>query len=152
MKLRPISPHHHGWVVSILDKKSIDFLWKRIEEGTKGIVIDAKPRLAGNISTSSSITDDEDGYFLNIENCSISLLVLIIFFILFSFKKRIFFIPNELSSFTSLIFLSPTFRSLAIWPDSRLFGLILFAMSIYYFLKFIIFRITFRRKKNTKNY
>ena len=65
MKLRPISPHHHGWVESILDKKSIDFLWKRIEEGTKGIVIDAKPRLAGNISTSSSITDDEDGYFLN---------------------------------------------------------------------------------------
>ncbi len=35
-----------------------------------------------------------------------------------------------------LIFLSPTFRSLAIWPDSRLLGLILFVTSIYYFLKF----------------
>ena len=34
---------------------------------------------------------------------------------------------------TSLIFLSPTFRSLAIWPDSRLLGLILFTLSVYYF-------------------
>jgi len=44
-------------------------------------------------------------------------------------KKILFF-------FVSLIFLSPTFRSLAIWPDSRLFGLILFTLSIYYFLQF----------------
>ena len=35
-----------------------------------------------------------------------------------------------------LIFLSPTFRTLAIWPDSRLLGLTLFTLSIYYFLKF----------------
>ena len=35
-----------------------------------------------------------------------------------------------------LIFLSPTFRSLAIWPDSRLMGLTLFTLSIYHFLKF----------------
>ncbi len=44
-------------------------------------------------------------------------------------KKILFFL-------SSLVFLSPTFRSLAIWPDSRLLGLILFVMSIYYFLKF----------------
>ena len=44
-------------------------------------------------------------------------------------KKILFFL-------SSLIFLSPTFRSLAIWPDSRLFGLILFVISIFYFLKF----------------
>ena len=44
-------------------------------------------------------------------------------------KKILFFL-------SSLIFLSPTFRSLAIWPDSRLLGLILFTLSIYYFLKF----------------
>ena len=37
---------------------------------------------------------------------------------------------------TSLIFISPTFRSLSIWPDSRLFGLLFFTLSIYYFLKF----------------
>ena len=44
-------------------------------------------------------------------------------------KKILFFL-------TSLVFLSPTFRSLAIWPDSRLLGLILFTLSIYYFLKY----------------
>ena len=44
-------------------------------------------------------------------------------------KKVLFFL-------SSLIFISPTFRSLAIWPDSRLLGLILFTLSIYYFLKF----------------
>jgi len=32
--------------------------------------------------------------------------------------------------------LSPTFRSLSIWPDSRLLGLILFTLGVYYFLKF----------------
>ena len=37
---------------------------------------------------------------------------------------------------TGLIFLSPTFRSLAIWPDSRILGLTLFTLSILYFLKF----------------
>ena len=44
-------------------------------------------------------------------------------------RKVLFFL-------SSLIFLSPTFRSLAIWPDSRLLGLTLFTLSIYYFLKF----------------
>ena len=37
---------------------------------------------------------------------------------------------------SSLIFLSPTFRTLAIWPDSRLLGLVFFTLSIYYFLRF----------------
>ena len=36
----------------------------------------------------------------------------------------------------SLIFISPTFRSLAIWPDSRILGLTFFTIGIYYFLKF----------------
>ncbi|MFL2895861.1 MAG: hypothetical protein ACJZ4E_02750 [Candidatus Pelagibacter sp.] len=39
---------------------------------------------------------------------------------------------------SALIFISPTFRSLSIWPDSRLFGLMFFTMSIFYFLKFDI--------------
>ena len=37
---------------------------------------------------------------------------------------------------SSLIFLSPTFRSLSIWPDSRLLGLTFFTLSIYFYLKF----------------
>ena len=36
------------------------------------------------------------------------------------------------------IFLSPSFRSLAIWPDSRIPGLIFFTLSIYFFLKFLL--------------
>ena len=36
-----------------------------------------------------------------------------------------------------VIFLSPTYRSLSIWPDSRLPGLIFFTLSVYYFLKFL---------------
>ena len=35
---------------------------------------------------------------------------------------------------SGLIFLSPTFRSLSIWPDSRIWGLLFFSFSIYYFL------------------
>lgn len=36
----------------------------------------------------------------------------------------------------SLIFLSPTFRSLSIWPDSRILGILFFTIGIYFFLKF----------------
>ena len=43
---------------------------------------------------------------------------------------------NILLFFISLIFLSPTFRSLSIWPDSRIIGLTFFLISIFYFLKF----------------
>ena len=39
---------------------------------------------------------------------------------------------------SGLIFLSPTFRSLSIWPDSRILGLTFFLFSIYFFLKFEI--------------
>ena len=34
------------------------------------------------------------------------------------------------------LFLSPTFRSLSIWPSSRIIGLIFFVMSIYEFLRY----------------
>jgi len=34
------------------------------------------------------------------------------------------------------LFLSPTFRSLSIWPSTRIIGLIFFVMSIYEFLKY----------------
>ena len=37
---------------------------------------------------------------------------------------------------TGLIFLSPTFRTLAIWPDSRMLGLTFFIISVFFFLKF----------------
>jgi hypothetical protein len=43
---------------------------------------------------------------------------------------------NYLFLLSLIFFLSPTFRSLAIWPDSRLPGLIFFVLTIYFFLKF----------------
>tara|TARA_E500000178_G_scaffold342803_1_gene388575 strand:+ start:848 stop:2113 length:1266 start_codon:yes stop_codon:yes gene_type:complete len=72
---------------------------------------------------------------IRIIHLHLSLLLPIVFFQCLkirylNYDKRILFF------LTSLIFLSPTFRSLAIWPDSRLLGLILFSISIYHFLKF----------------
>ncbi len=43
---------------------------------------------------------------------------------------------NNLILFSGIIFLSPSFWSLSIWPDSRIFGLLFFCLSIFYFLKF----------------
>ena len=69
-------------------------------------------------------------------NLNISLLL-----ILFFYKCLILKFDSVEKSFLFLvsltIFLSPTFRSLAIWPSSRLIGLIFFVISIYEFLKFL---------------
>jgi len=43
---------------------------------------------------------------------------------------------NYLIALSLILFLSPTFRSLSIWPDSRLPGLTFFVLTIYFFLKF----------------
>ena len=51
------------------------------------------------------------------------------------FKKKFINVNNNyLVLLSCLIFLSPTFRSTAIWPDSRAWGLIFICLSIYYFL------------------
>ncbi len=39
--------------------------------------------------------------------------------------------------FSSIILLSPTVRSLSIWPDSHFYGLIFFLVAIYFFLIFL---------------
>ena len=44
---------------------------------------------------------------------------------------------STLQILSFIIFLSPTFRSLSIWPDSRLPGLIFFTYSVFFFLKFL---------------
>ena len=66
---------------------------------------------------------------------NISLLLIYFFYkcLLFKFFK----VDKNILIILSLsIYLSPTFRSLAIWPDSRIIGLIFFTISIYEFLKF----------------
>lgn len=71
------------------------------------------------------------------------LILLFIFFFL-SLKTKFSFLSNKyIIVITSVIFLSPTIRSLAIWPDSRLLGLVFFVASIFFFLKFQ------KEKKNT---
>ena len=71
--------------------------------------------------------------FLHLHFCLI--LILLFYFCL---KLRFQNIDKSTLQLLSMfIFLSPTFRSLAIWPDSRLPGLIIFILSIYFFLKFL---------------
>ena len=69
-------------------------------------------------------------------NLNISLLLILFFYkcLILKFDN----VDKGLLFLLSLsIFLSPTFRSLAIWPSSRLIGLIFFVVSIYEFLKFL---------------
>ena len=69
-------------------------------------------------------------------NLNISLLLILFFYkcLIIKFDK----VEKSLLFLLSLsIFLSPTFRSLAIWPSTRLIGLIFFVVSIYEFLKFL---------------
>ena len=70
--------------------------------------------------------------FLSVNFC---LLLPIIFYksILIKFEN---INKNYVLLLSGLILLSPSFWSLSIWPDSRIFGLLFFCLSILYFLKF----------------
>ena len=76
-----------------------------------------------------------DDNLIRLLHLHLSLLLPLIFYLILvkKFGKEKKWIYTIL---VSLIFLSPTFRTLAIWPDSRLFGLIFFSISILYYLKF----------------
>lgn len=65
----------------------------------------------------------------------ISLTLPFIFFLILKEKFK-FKYGNFYHLLVGLIFLSPTFRTLSIWPDSRLIGLIFFSLSILFYLKF----------------
>ena len=63
--------------------------------------------------------------------------ILLIFFFYKCLELKFDSIKKSILILLSLsIFLSPTFRSLAIWPSTRSVGLIFFVLSIYEFLKF----------------
>ena len=73
--------------------------------------------------------------FIRFLHLNFSLILIYFFFKCLSLKfketdKNILFLLSI------SIFLSPTFRSLSIWPDTRIIGLIVFVISIYQFLKF----------------
>ena len=82
--------------------------------------------------------------FIRFIHLNICLVLIYIFFKCLDFKfKNID--KNILFLISISIFLSPTFRSLAIWPDTRIIGLIFFTFSIYEFLKF-------NEENNIKNF
>jgi len=65
-------------------------------------------------------------------------LLLIIFFFYKCLKLKLDNLgKNNLYLISLLLFLSPTFRSLSIWPDSRLYGVFFFVISIYFYLNFV---------------
>lgn len=73
---------------------------------------------------------------LRIINSFVSLLICLFFFkcLKIRFKK----ISSLVLAFIACsIFLSPTIRSLSIWPYSLIWGLLFFIMSVFYFLKFL---------------
>ena len=75
--------------------------------------------------------------FVRLINLHLSLSLILVFYKCLKLKFN--YVDKKILQLLSLvIFLSPTFRSLSIWPDSRLPGLILFTISIYFFLKFSI--------------
>ncbi len=63
------------------------------------------------------------------------ILLPILFFSILRKKYEVYKIEN-LFLLVGLIFLSPTFRSLSIWPDSKILGLIFFCVSIFFYLRF----------------
>ena len=69
---------------------------------------------------------------------------LLLCFYFYKCLKVIFYDADKLGlKYLSLIvFLSPTFRAISIWPHSRIIGLLFFTISLYYFLKF-----RFKKKK-----
>lgn len=67
----------------------------------------------------------------------LNLLPLLIFISYKSLKIKYSNIDNKiLFLICCAFFLSPVLRSIAIWPDSRLIGLVLFLFSIYFFLRY----------------
>ena len=73
--------------------------------------------------------------FIRFIHLNISLSLVYVFYKCLALKFREVN-KNILIILSLIIFLSPTFRSLAIWPDSRIIGVIFFTLSIFEFLKF----------------
>ena len=76
-------------------------------------------------------------------------ILLIYFFYRILLLKFDYIGKNILLIFSFSIFLSPTFRSLAIWPDTRIIGLLFFVISILEFLKYLKYKKKIYIWKNT---
>jgi len=121
--------------LNISNNFSLNFLetWKGYGHGETGLQTRNSPIFWIIISILNKFLSHD---FIRILNTSVSLLICIFFFkcLCLKFKKidkRILAIIS-----CSLIFLSPTVRSLSIWPYSLIWGFFLFILSIYNFLLF----------------
>ena len=74
-------------------------------------------------------------YLIRFIHLNLMLCLPVVFYSCLKLKYE-FLKKEKLLLLVALIFISPTFRSLSIWPDSRLLGLALFSLSIYFYLKF----------------
>ena len=63
-------------------------------------------------------------------------LISIIFFLKCLTLKYKYINKNYLLLISFIFFLSPTFRSLSIWPDSRIYGFHFFIISVFFYLKY----------------
>ena len=78
-----------------------------------------------------------DKEVLRIIYCLVSLTIPYLFFICLKIKfKKIKL--NNLFLFSLIIFLLPSFRSAAIWPNTQITGILFFLLSLIYFLKWEI--------------
>lgn len=87
-----------------------------------------------------------DNYnLLRLLNAHVILLIILFFYK--SLKIKFYYIKNEILYLISLIlFLSPTARSLSIWPYPLIYAILFFTISIYFFLNFE------KQKKNHYKY
>ncbi len=76
-----------------------------------------------------------DDYSIRLIHLHLCIFLPIIFYVLLK-KKYEFYKIHNFFLLVGLVFLSPTFRSLSIWPDSKILGLIFFCVSIYFYLEF----------------
>jgi len=75
-----------------------------------------------------------DKELLRVTYCIVSLFVPFLFFI--CLKKKFNNInDNSLFLFSLILFLFPSFRSAAIWPNTQITGIIFFLISIYFFVE-----------------
>ena len=74
-------------------------------------------------------------YLIRIINLHFCLLLPILFYKIITLKYKSINFQNKIL-LSCLVFLSPTFISLSIWPDSRIYGLIFFCLALIEYLKF----------------
>jgi hypothetical protein len=85
-----------------------------------------------------SIFEKYNANDLIIRIINLHFLLLIIYFFKKCLEVRLINIDKKIINIiSSLILISATYRSLSIWPDSRLYGILFFIISILFFLKFL---------------